>query len=119
MLDLIPTDQNIFGLQDVSADEEAQTLPVEEHVARGHGGRDRGGAWRPFAPLTLSRPLERARRRDGRGLAARRPMLTPAPDPGSRPTRAPDGVAGAPEPDPGSSTSRAGCSLYDPRADAT
>jgi len=30
VLDLIPTDQNIFGLQDVSADEEAQTLPVEE-----------------------------------------------------------------------------------------
>jgi DNA-directed RNA polymerase subunit omega len=29
VLDLIPTDQNIFGLQDVSADEEAQTLPVE------------------------------------------------------------------------------------------
>ena len=25
MLDLIPTDQNIFGLQDVSADEEAAT----------------------------------------------------------------------------------------------
>ncbi|MGI4976032.1 MAG: DNA-directed RNA polymerase subunit omega [Janthinobacterium lividum] len=30
VLDLIPTDQNIFGLQDVAADEEAQTLPVEE-----------------------------------------------------------------------------------------
>ena len=29
VLDLIPTDQNIFGLQDVTADEEAQTLPVE------------------------------------------------------------------------------------------
>jgi DNA-directed RNA polymerase subunit omega len=29
VLDLIPTDQNIFGLQDVSADEEVQTLPVE------------------------------------------------------------------------------------------
>jgi DNA-directed RNA polymerase subunit omega len=29
VLDLIPTDQNIFGLQDISADEEAQTLPVE------------------------------------------------------------------------------------------
>jgi DNA-directed RNA polymerase subunit omega len=27
--DLIPTEQNIFGLQDVSAEEEAQTLPVE------------------------------------------------------------------------------------------
>jgi DNA-directed RNA polymerase subunit omega len=30
VLDLIPTDQNIFGLQDVAAEEEAQTLPVEE-----------------------------------------------------------------------------------------
>ena len=30
VLDLIPTDQNIFGLQDVSAEEEANTLPVEE-----------------------------------------------------------------------------------------
>ncbi len=29
VLDLIPTDQNIFGLQDVSAEEEAQTLNVE------------------------------------------------------------------------------------------
>src|SRR6201996_8832659 len=29
-LDLIPTDQNIFGLQDVSADEEAANLPVED-----------------------------------------------------------------------------------------
>ena len=29
VLDLIPTDQNIFGLQDVSADEENATLPVE------------------------------------------------------------------------------------------
>ena len=31
VLDLIPTDQNIFGLQDVSAEEEANTLPVEEN----------------------------------------------------------------------------------------
>ena len=30
VLDLIPTDQNIFGLQDVSAEEEAANLPVEE-----------------------------------------------------------------------------------------
>ena len=29
VLDLIPTDQNIFGLQDVSADEEAVTLEEE------------------------------------------------------------------------------------------
>jgi DNA-directed RNA polymerase subunit omega len=29
VLDLIPTDQNIFGLQDVSAEEEAAQLPVE------------------------------------------------------------------------------------------
>ena len=30
VLDLIPTDQNIFGLQDVSADEETANMPVEE-----------------------------------------------------------------------------------------
>ena len=30
VLDLIPTDQNIFGLQDVSAEEEAAQLPQEE-----------------------------------------------------------------------------------------
>ena len=30
VLDLIPTDQNIFGLQDVSAEEEANTMPVDE-----------------------------------------------------------------------------------------
>ena len=29
VLDLIPTDQNIFGLQDVTAEEEAVTLPTE------------------------------------------------------------------------------------------
>lgn len=29
VLDLIPTDQNIFGLQDVTGEEEAMTLPVE------------------------------------------------------------------------------------------
>jgi DNA-directed RNA polymerase subunit omega len=29
VLDLIPTDQNIFGLQDVSADEEVAALPVD------------------------------------------------------------------------------------------
>jgi DNA-directed RNA polymerase subunit omega len=29
VLDLIPTDQNIFGLQDVSAEEEAANLPAE------------------------------------------------------------------------------------------
>ena len=29
VLDLIPTDQNIFGLQDVSAEEEPATLPAE------------------------------------------------------------------------------------------
>ena len=30
VLDLIPTDQNIFGLQDVSAEEESATLPIED-----------------------------------------------------------------------------------------
>jgi DNA-directed RNA polymerase subunit omega len=29
VLDLIPTDQNIFGLQEISAEEEAAALPVE------------------------------------------------------------------------------------------
>jgi len=29
VLDLIPTDQNIFGLQDISSEEEVQSLPVE------------------------------------------------------------------------------------------
>jgi DNA-directed RNA polymerase subunit omega len=29
VLDLIPTDQNIFGLQDIAAEEETTTLPVE------------------------------------------------------------------------------------------
>ena len=30
VLDLIPTDQNIFGLQDISAEEEAANMPVED-----------------------------------------------------------------------------------------
>jgi DNA-directed RNA polymerase subunit omega len=30
VLDLIPTDQNIFGLQDISAEEEAAGLPQED-----------------------------------------------------------------------------------------
>ena len=30
VLDLIPTDQNIFGLQDVSAEEETANMPVED-----------------------------------------------------------------------------------------
>jgi DNA-directed RNA polymerase subunit omega len=30
VLDLIPTDQNIFGLQDVSADEETAAMPVDD-----------------------------------------------------------------------------------------
>ena len=29
VLDLIPTDQNIFGLQDISADEETASLPMD------------------------------------------------------------------------------------------
>ena len=29
VLDLIPTDQNIFGLQDIASEEESQALPVE------------------------------------------------------------------------------------------
>ena len=30
VLDLIPTDQNIFGLQEISADEEASNMPAED-----------------------------------------------------------------------------------------
>lgn len=30
VLDLIPTDQNIFGLQDISAEEESANMPVED-----------------------------------------------------------------------------------------
>ena len=30
VLDLIPTDQNIFGLQDISAEEETANMPVED-----------------------------------------------------------------------------------------
>lgn len=30
VLDLIPTDQNIFGLQDISAEEEANAMPIED-----------------------------------------------------------------------------------------
>lgn len=30
VLDLIPTDQNIFGLQDVSNEEESASMPIEE-----------------------------------------------------------------------------------------
>ncbi len=33
VMDLIPTDQNIFGLQDIAAEEEQQTLPVEADEA--------------------------------------------------------------------------------------
>ncbi|HTN10779.1 MAG TPA: DNA-directed RNA polymerase subunit omega [Acetobacteraceae bacterium] len=33
VLDLIPTDQNIFGLQDVSAEEESMTLPTDTDEA--------------------------------------------------------------------------------------
>lgn len=33
VLDLIPTDQNIFGLQDVSAEEETTNMSVEEYSA--------------------------------------------------------------------------------------
>ncbi len=33
VMDLIPTDQNIFGLQDLSAEEEAAAIPPEEMTA--------------------------------------------------------------------------------------
>jgi DNA-directed RNA polymerase subunit omega len=51
VLDLIPTDQNIFGLQDVTAEEEAANLPAESEelspddieaaIEAELGGRDR------------------------------------------------------------------------------
>jgi len=49
VLDLIPTDQNIFGLQDVSADEEASAMPagdlspddIEAAIEAELGGRSR------------------------------------------------------------------------------
>ncbi|QDH15657.1 DNA-directed RNA polymerase subunit omega [Oecophyllibacter saccharovorans] len=34
VMDLIPTDQNIFGLQDVSAEEEASHMAVDEEASR-------------------------------------------------------------------------------------
>ncbi len=79
VLDLIPTDQNIFGLQDVSAEEEAATLPGGGDVARGHGGRHRGRAGRP-PPL--------APRMAGGWQRDERARL--------RPLRAPDGTAQGP-----------------------
>jgi DNA-directed RNA polymerase subunit omega len=33
VMDLIPTDQNIFGLQDISAEEEAASMPVDGEEA--------------------------------------------------------------------------------------
>jgi len=44
VLDLIPTDQNIFGLQDISGDEEVQALPTE-------GGED-------FSPDDIEAAIE-------------------------------------------------------------
>jgi len=49
VLDLIPTDQNIFGLQDVSAEEEASSMPagdlspddIEAAIEAELGGRSR------------------------------------------------------------------------------
>jgi len=57
VLDLIPTDQNIFGLQDVAAEEESANLPAENgDVARRHRGGDRGGTWRPGASIDRHDP---------------------------------------------------------------
>ena len=54
VLDLIPTDQNIFGLQDVAADEEAAGLAGEgarRTLPRRPGSRHRGGTRRPSRPV--------------------------------------------------------------------
>ena len=78
VLDLIPTDQNIFGLQDVTAEEEAATLPVEGEemspedleaaIEAELGGRNR--------PVIAH---------DNRGVQAARSRGRPSPPP-SRPT---------------------------------
>ena len=47
VLDLIPTDQNIFGLQDVSAEEEAAQIAAGRHVAGRYRGGDRSRTRRP------------------------------------------------------------------------
>ena len=92
VLDLIPTDQNIFGLQDVTAEEEAATLPAEgrRDVARGPRGGDRGGAGRPSPqPVTAH---------DRAGAQAALARGRPSP-PSSRPT-APDGRSQPPRAGP-------------------
>ena len=59
VLDLIPTDQNIFGLQDVSAEEETvQLCQSKESGARRHRGGDRGGARWPPPALTETVPRD-------------------------------------------------------------
>ncbi len=55
VLDLIPTDQNIFGLQDVTAEEEVgqPARRRRRYVARGPRGGDRGRAGRPQRPVIV------------------------------------------------------------------
>ena len=63
MLDLIPTDQNIFGLQDVAADEEAAALADK--------GEDAVAAktWKPRSrPNSAAGPPAAKDAHDGRGL---------------------------------------------------
>ena len=95
VLDLIPTDQNIFGLQDVTAEEEAANLPRRERgdVARGSRGGDRGGARRPPPPVG-SHDSGRARTAGVRRPPTRRPTARlPA-----RPRNPPPAAAGRARP---------------------
>src|SRR3954447_16594869 len=80
VLDLIPTDQNIFGLQDVTAEEEAASLPTEGEEMSPEDleaaiEAELGGRPRREAGVTIG----------GGGGAVSRPALAP--------TFAPDGVA--------------------------
>ena len=90
VLDLIPTDQNIFGLQDVAAEEEAAGLPAEDGrgpVARRSGSGHRGGTRRPSSAVTGDERRGLRRRHEpvradprwccaGQFPAARRPRRT-------------------------------------------
>ena len=92
VLDLIPTDQNIFGLQDVTAEEEAASLPVEGEelspedleaaIEAELGGRDR--------PVTAhdNRGLQAARHEAGRSPPSSRPTALAA-EAGDRAPRRP------------------------------
>ena len=72
VLDLIPTDQNIFGLQDVTAEEEAANLPVEGEECRPTTSRRRS---RPSSAAAAAVDLVDA---DDGGRRRRRSRSAPA-----------------------------------------